>query len=175
MAFFGSDGSTRGVGRIDDPKRETRMSEVENEQSGGRSAIWVAAGLLCLALAASAAFYFGRPSPIAPPGEIAQDPVLMMGHERFQARCASCHGPLGKGDGPIAKNQTGPPPRDFTEKEWKHGERPEDVVRVITKGVPDTGMARWDIVFNADEIRAIAAYVYLLGKRPIPVELRDPK
>jgi mono/diheme cytochrome c family protein len=36
-----------------------------------------------------------------------------MGREYYQAYCASCHGPLGQGDGPVAATLR-PPPADLT-------------------------------------------------------------
>jgi len=44
------------------------------------------------------------------------------GREKFQAFCASCHGPEGKGDGPTGKALAAagqPAPRDFSKGEFK--------------------------------------------------------
>lgn len=40
------------------------------------------------------------------------------GNTLFQANCATCHGPGGKGDGPVGKALQ-PPPRDFTVGDFK--------------------------------------------------------
>jgi cytochrome c oxidase cbb3-type subunit III len=109
-----------------------------------------------------------------PPVDIAGDALLVEGRSIFLSRCISCHGATGRGDGPIAKGITGPPPGDLVVPSWKHGDRPEQVLDVVTRGVPGTSMAPWKDVFDARERRAVAAYVYYLAGRPVPGELRTP-
>ena len=107
-----------------------------------------------------------------PPPEIAQDALLTQGREIYLARCVACHGNDGRGDGPLAANLIGPPVGNLTDKEWKHGDRPEQVLAVIDKGVPNTRMDGWGRVLDPPEIKAVAAYVYFLAKRAVPEELR---
>ena len=38
-----------------------------------------------------------------PPPEVAADPLLVRGREIYLDRCASCHGPSGRGDGPLCQ------------------------------------------------------------------------
>jgi cytochrome c oxidase cbb3-type subunit III len=114
-----------------------------------------------------------QPPPPAPP-EVASDPVLSQGRTIYLGRCATCHGNEGRGDGPIAGNLAGPPVGNLTDKEWKHGDRPEQVVAVIAKGVPNTRMEGWSRVLDPPELRAVAAYVYFLARQPVPDELRKP-
>jgi cytochrome c oxidase cbb3-type subunit 3 len=109
-----------------------------------------------------------------PPPEIAQDALLTRGREIYLARCVACHGNDGRGDGPLAANLIGPPVGNLTDKEWKHGDRPEQVLAVIDKGVPNTRMDGWGRVLDPPEIKAVAAYVYFLAKRAVPEELRKP-
>jgi cytochrome c oxidase cbb3-type subunit 3 len=109
-----------------------------------------------------------------PPPEIAGDALLTRGREIFLARCVACHGSDGKGDGPLAANLIGPPVGNLTDSEWKHGDRPDQVVDVIDKGVPNTRMDGWGRVLDPPEIKAVGAYVYFLAKRPVPEELRMP-
>jgi cytochrome c oxidase cbb3-type subunit III len=109
-----------------------------------------------------------------PPAEIAADGLLVEGRELYLSRCVSCHGPAGKGDGPIAHSLTGPPPGDLTDQTWKHGERPEDVLRVISLGVQDTSMSGWAGTYSAQQLRMLAAYVFYLAGRPVPETLRQP-
>jgi mono/diheme cytochrome c family protein len=105
---------------------------------------------------------------------IGDDPLLLTGRTIYESRCVSCHGPAGKGDGPVAKTLGAPPPGDLTDDEWKHGDRPEQVVGVIAKGLPGTGMSPWIGTLDEEEIRGVAAFVYHLSGRAVPEELRQP-
>jgi mono/diheme cytochrome c family protein len=109
-----------------------------------------------------------------PPPEVAKDPLLSQGRTIYLARCAACHGNDGRGDGPIAANLIGPPVGNLTDREWKHGDRPEQVLSVIGQGVPNTRMDGWSRVLDPPELKAVAAYVYYLAKQSVPEELRQP-
>src|SRR5262245_38503266 len=74
-----------------------------------------------------------KPAP-PPPPEVAQDALLSRGREIFLARCATCHGNDGRGDGPIARHLLGPPVGNLTDDEWKHGDRPDQAIAVISQG-----------------------------------------
>lgn len=114
-----------------------------------------------------------RPIPPAPP-EVAGDPLLAEGRAIFLGRCATCHGLEGRGDGPIAGNLAGPPVGNLTDAEWKHGDKPDQVLAVIETGVPGTRMEGWSRVLDPPQAKAVAAYVYYLAKRKVPEELRRP-
>lgn len=120
-----------------------------------------------------ASWIFSRPAP-PPPPEVARDPLLARGREIFLARCATCHGHDGRGDGPIARHLLGPPVGNLTDDQWKHGDRPDQVIAVIARGVPSTRMDGWSRVLDPPELRAVAGYVYHLAGRPVPEELRPP-
>jgi cytochrome c oxidase cbb3-type subunit III len=109
-----------------------------------------------------------------PPPAVAKDPLLSQGRTIYLARCVACHGTDGRGDGPIAAQLIGPPVGNLTDQEWKHGDRPEQVLAVIGQGVPKTRMDGWGRVLDPPEIKAVAAYVYFLAKQPVPEELRKP-
>jgi mono/diheme cytochrome c family protein len=109
-----------------------------------------------------------------PPPEIAGDSLLTRGREIYLARCVACHGADGRGDGPLAANLIGPPVGNLADNEWKHGDRPDQVLGVIDKGVPNTRMDGWGRVLDPPELKAAAAYVYFLAKRDVPEELRKP-
>ena len=87
------------------------------------------------ALAVIAAIAF-RPQPPPPSEDIRDDPFLVKGNELYQLRCVSCHGTRGKGDGPIAKSLGPTPVGDLTRGSWKHGDQPNQVLKVIADGVP---------------------------------------
>jgi cytochrome c oxidase cbb3-type subunit III len=108
-----------------------------------------------------------------PPPEVVKDPLLTQGRLVYLARCATCHGNDGRGDGPIAKDLIGPPVGNLTDNEWKHGDRPDQVLGVIAKGVPETRMTGWSNVLDPPDLKSVAAYVYYLAKHPVPEELRQ--
>ena len=116
---------------------------------------------------------FSKPLP-PPPLEVTKDPLLSQGRAIFLGRCATCHGNEGRGDGPIAGNLLGPPVGNLTDDQWKHGDRPDQVVAVIGRGVPDTRMEGWSRVLDPPELKAVASYVYYLARRPVPEALRKP-
>ncbi len=120
------------------------------------------------------AFRFLSKPPPPPPPEVASDPLLTQGRTIFLNRCATCHGNEGRGDGPIAGNLLGPPVGNLTDDQWKHGDRPDQVVNVIGQGVPNTRMEGWSRVLDPPELKAVAAYVYYLAGRSAPEELRKP-
>jgi mono/diheme cytochrome c family protein len=130
--------------------------------------------MIGLLLGGFVAFQMLSESVGPPPPEVARDPLLTQGRAIYLVRCATCHGNDGRGDGPIASSLIGPPVGNFTRDQWKHGDRPEQVVSVIAEGVPNSRMQGWSTVLDPPELRAAAAYVYYLGKRPVPDELRKP-
>ena len=78
----------------------------------------------------------------------------------LQARCVTCHGPQGKGDGPIGKMMK-PPATDFTSAQSK--KKSEDELRDITEnGVPNTSMVAWKDQLTEVEIQDVLAYVLTL-------------
>jgi len=67
----------------------------------------------------------------------------------YTTYCFVCHGAqLEGGIGPT-----------FLDEEWLHGSMPEEVIRTITDGVPEKGMAPWGSILGAEQINHAAAYV----------------
>ena len=116
------------------------------------------------------------PPPDAVGGLVPGDPEALIdaGKALFEWQCASCHGKSGSGDGPIADGLAGPGPGDLTDDDWKHGDRPDQVLGVIADGVDGTSMAAWGSTFDADELHALAAYTYHLAGREVPDGLLGP-
>jgi mono/diheme cytochrome c family protein len=136
-----------------------------------RSSRWIL-GLIGLFLAAGAVVLvvFGQPSKPIPP-EIAADPLLARGREIYLERCVACHGAAGQGDGPLAKSLT-PRPRNLANDPWKHGEKPEQVLAVLANGVKDAQMPAWAGTYGPEDLKAVAAYVYQIARKPVPEALR---
>jgi mono/diheme cytochrome c family protein len=51
----------------------------------------------------------------------------------FATRCSSCHGPKGKGDGPIAASLD-PRPRDYSDAAWQKATTDDAIAAIIAKG-----------------------------------------
>jgi cytochrome c oxidase cbb3-type subunit 3 len=106
-------------------------------------------------------------------GEGPAGEMLAEGKRLYEARCSSCHGNSGRGDGPIADSLQGPGPGDLTDDDWTHGDRPEQILKVIAEGVPGTTMAGWRSAFDEAQLRALTAYMYRLSGREVPDALLE--
>ena len=136
------------------------------------AALWVFAGMLGLMIAGFLAYFLLSTPPPPPPPEVAGDPLLLEGRTIYLARCATCHGREGRGDGPIAGSLLGPPVGNISDGKWKHGDKPAEVLAVIARGVKGTRMAGWDQMLEPHQLRAVTAYVFYLARQPVPEELR---
>jgi cytochrome c oxidase cbb3-type subunit 3 len=134
---------------------------------------WIFLGMLGLVVAGGMAYSLLRKPVPPPPPEVAADLLLLEGRTVYLARCATCHGMDGRGDGPIAGSLLGPPVGNISDGKWKHGDRPEDVMRVISQGVEGTRMAGWGLVLAPSQLRAVTAYVIHLAREPVPAALRE--
>jgi mono/diheme cytochrome c family protein len=114
---------------------------------------------------------------LAPSVAHAQDAAAL-----YRARCAVCHGPDGRGDGPAASLLT-PPPRDFTTGVYKFRSTPAgtlpteaDVLRTITRGLSGTSMPPFADLLSEAERRALARHVLALApaSRPTAPPIRVP-
>ncbi len=103
-------------------------------------------------------------------------PVLAHGVEIYRTQCASCHGPLGRGDGPGAIGLT-PPPADLSDFRGLAATTPLDFYRRITIGVAGTAMPAYETRLTAEERWAVASYASTLRlpapRGEVPVALRD--
>jgi mono/diheme cytochrome c family protein len=110
-------------------------------------------------------------------------PDTPLGPRIYAQRCAVCHGPDGRGNGPAAPSLI-PRPRDFTKGQFKYKSTPpvqpptdEDLVRVITNGLTASAMPYWGDLLTAAEIRAVADHVKSLSPvfdQPVPTTLSIP-
>lgn len=113
---------------------------------------WLVLGLLVLA----------RPGAAAAAG--AGD--AGRGQGLYARKCAVCHGAEGRGDGP-AQLVLFPRPRDLTSGKFKIRSTPtlptdEDLLRVVTRGIPGTSMPSWAALTEAER-RDLVAYVKTLS------------
>jgi Cytochrome c, mono- and diheme variants len=84
------------------------------------------------------------------------------GKATFQAKCVTCHGAAGKGDGPLG-TKLKPPAGDFTSAESK--KKSEDELRnIIENGKPKTAMVAWKKQLSETELQDVLAYVLTLRK-----------
>jgi putative heme-binding domain-containing protein len=82
------------------------------------------------------------------------------GARLFSASCAPCHGRNGEG----AQGQSeGLKPPDLTSGVFRHGNRDEDLFRVIAKGVPGGGMPSFEPL-GSDAIGSLIAFVRSLSR-----------
>ena len=91
------------------------------------------------------------------------------GKAKYEMFCASCHGPTGKGDGPVGA-ALNPKPRDFstgdfkfdTDKDGKAG-TDADLTNVIKNGAAAYGgnamMAPWGATLSEADLENVVAFV----------------
>lgn len=75
--------------------------------------------------------------------------AVAAGLEIYTQNCLMCHGAALEGGIGVALN----------DDEWIHGGEPEDVIRIITEGVPEKGMLTWGPILGPEKVNQVAAYV----------------
>ena len=94
--------------------------------------------------------------------------------ELWRARCATCHGPVGRGDGPTGRGLD-PRPRDFHDAGWQARVDDARLRRVIVEGGAALGLSA-EMAANTD----LAARPAMVGAlieivRGFAVQARDTK
>lgn len=105
------------------------------------------------------------PTPALPPAGLS----LEEGRALFRQRCAACHGPLGRGDGPQAaalRVRTPDARLDLTEGFATRTATLRDWFQVITEGRPERGMPPWREALSEPERWAMALYAWSLAVPP---------
>jgi cytochrome c oxidase cbb3-type subunit 3 len=75
--------------------------------------------------------------------------AIQAGEEIFATQCFMCHSAdLSGGIGP-----------SFLDDEWIHGGTVDDVIRIITEGVPEKGMLTWGPILGAEKVNQAAAFI----------------
>ena len=86
-----------------------------------------------------------------PPPKKTSD-LLAQGKKLYEQNCVTCHGSKGDGKGPLGAALK-PPPSDFTKpfNQWPFGKgNLKKVYEVITKGIPNTSMVKWEQLSEQD-------------------------
>jgi cytochrome c oxidase cbb3-type subunit 3 len=90
---------------------------------------------------------------------LAKDPAtLAVGKEVFVTTCAACHKPDAGGN-------IGP---NLTDAYWIHGNKPTDVYKTVSDGVPAKGMPTWTPVLGETRVEAVVAYVMSIENTNVP-------
>jgi mono/diheme cytochrome c family protein len=89
----------------------------------------------------------------------------------YARRCAVCHGPDGRGNGPAAPSLI-PRPRDFTLGQFKYkttpaGQPPSeaDLIRTVREGLHASAMPYFGDLLSEAEVREVVGYVRSLSPR----------
>ncbi len=91
-------------------------------------------------------------------------PSFEQARKLFLARCASCHGEKGDGNGPAAAALPSKP-TNFVQGPFKYGDSEEEIFKSITEGRPPY-MPAWAGSISEEKREALAAYVKSLREKP---------
>src|SRR5262245_45684646 len=98
-----------------------------------------------------------------PGGDLLAD--VSAGRQTYVRRCAVCHGPDGRGNGPASPSLV-PRPVDFGRGQFKYKSTPgnqpptdDDLFRVVSDGLQASAMPYFRDLLTPVEIRAVVAYV----------------
>ena len=104
------------------------------------------------------------PAPSAPSGSLRGNAEA--GKALYLQYCATCHGPGGKGDGPLSATLN-PRPANHTDHVFMAGLSDEHLYQVISKGGASVGkspmMAPWGGVINDQGIKDLIAFLRQLS------------
>lgn len=81
-----------------------------------------------------------------------------LGARLYAERCSACHGPDGRGDGPVAAALQ-PPPRNFRDVEFWRTRSLDDLRGVVRDGRPGTMMQAFGGVLSEAEIDSVVRHV----------------
>ncbi len=118
--------------------------------------------LLTVALTACSGLA-GEPQVLATLTPVPRVPAdLASGSRIFAARCSSCHGNSGAGDGELALSGAIPAPGDFTQPEAARRQSLQQWLTTIRDGRIEALMPPWRDALTAAELRDVALYSYTL-------------
>ncbi len=76
----------------------------------------------------------------------------------YKAKCQQCH--MADGNSPLE-------PLNFADGKWIHGDKVEDIAKIISEGAPGTAMLPFQSQLTPEEIQALARYVRSFDKTPV--------
>jgi mono/diheme cytochrome c family protein len=82
--------------------------------------------------------------------------------EAWEERCIACHGEDGKAQTKKGRELKA---KDFTRPKWQKHTSDEEIVEVITNGIPKKKMPAFKDKLTAEEIRALVPYLRAFGKK----------
>jgi high-affinity iron transporter len=94
--------------------------------------------------------------------------LVSQGKKLFDQNCVTCHGPKGDGKG-LLGTALKPPPSDFTKpfKQWAFGKGDlKKVFEVITKGIPNSSMVKWDHLSEQERWALVYFVVDFASSKP---------
>ncbi len=84
------------------------------------------------------------------------------GEQVFQQYCQVCHGPGGKGDGPVGMALK-PPPANLSSDKVQN-KKDSELLSILIKGKPGTAMPAWEKDLSAQQMTDVIAYVRTLSQ-----------
>jgi high-affinity iron transporter len=100
-------------------------------------------------------------STVEPTAPLGSGPSMARGAAVYQANCASCHGPMGRGDGPAGRGLT-PRPANLADPGVMGAKSRVDLYRQLLLGVAGTAMPAFERILPDSDRWAVASYVMTL-------------
>ncbi len=122
------------------------------------SGIWFAVSLYVLVLPTPVR---GQEAPQVP-ADVPDRAWAVVGSDIFEANCQPCHGPEGRGDGPVMAEQDHAM-IDFTEPAQLAEHSPAEWVEVTRTGRIEALMPPWENQLTAEEIWDVVAFLWQLA------------
>jgi cytochrome c oxidase cbb3-type subunit I/II len=110
------------------------------------------------------------PIVMTPPRASAGDLAARGESVYVRMQCAACHGPGGRGDGPLSgdlNDEDGRPirPADLTQPRRKSGKGPEAIYRTVMTGLDGTPMPSYGDTLVPEEAWELAVYIQSLSQQ----------
>ncbi len=100
-------------------------------------------------------------------GEKDLSEIIAEGEKLFAEKgCVACHGMKGEGN-PIGPN--------LTDHYWIHGCSEEDVIKIITDGMPEKGMTPYKSMMSANQIKSLSVFIREKLVDSNPENAKDPQ